>query len=185
VAESVTDFLAREYEYLRAREGVDFFLALAPYTEALNSKRRLRRALKRLEREMRDAAQRYVDDQNEFVAEAKRIRHELAERAPEIDNSNMERPDYRTHAYMSWELDSFAGFDDLVERDARLQIGYPAVPGDRDDPGISPASCRSFAADSTLPSMGRTLQAMIHGSATTSAILEREWGTSYGDTNTH
>jgi hypothetical protein len=136
MAESLTDLLAREYEYLLGREGGDFFLAIESYDEALGQKRPMRRALKRLRKDLRQATKRYVDEQNEFVAEAKRIRFELAARAPEIDNSNMERPDYRTHDYMVWELDSFAGFDDLVERDATLQIGYPAVPSDRDDPGI-------------------------------------------------
>jgi hypothetical protein len=49
----------------------------------------------------------------------------------------MERPDPRSHEYTKWDLDSFARFDDLVERDARLQIGYPTVPGDLDpDPGV-------------------------------------------------
>lgn len=85
---------------------------------------------------MEAATKRYVDGQNELVAEARRIRFDLAERAPEIDNSNMKRPDDLSHAFMEWELGSFAGFDDAVERDATLQIGFPAVPSDRVDPGV-------------------------------------------------
>jgi hypothetical protein len=136
VADSLIDFLAREYEYLRGREGRDFFLAVARYDDELRRKRRIRKALKRLERETRDAAKHYADEQNGLIEDAKRIRGDLAARAPEIDNTDMARPDEATHAYGHWRYDSFAGFDDLVERDARLQIGYPAVPGDHDDPGV-------------------------------------------------
>jgi hypothetical protein len=136
MADPLIDFLEAEYEYLARREGRDFFLALAPYANALYGRERFREILETLQGEMREALERFVHEQNECVEEARAIRRELAERAPEIDNSDMEQPDPRTHAYTSWDLDSFARFDDLVERDARLQIGYPTLPDDEGDPGI-------------------------------------------------
>ena len=136
MAEALTDFLAREYEYLREREGRDFFLALPTYIRTLDEKRRVRRSLAQLKTELTGNLKQFVDEQNDFIAEAKRIRDNLAARAPEIDNSGMEQPDPGSHAYTFWDLDSFARFDDLVERDASLQIGYPIVPGDHDAPGV-------------------------------------------------
>jgi hypothetical protein len=93
--------------------------------------------LERLKTELDGAVKRYVTEQNALVDEARRLRDDLARRAPEVDNSDMERPEPSNHAYTKWDLDSFARFDDLVERDARLQIGYPTVPRDHDpDPGV-------------------------------------------------
>lgn len=133
VAETLAEFAGREYEYLRRQEGRDFFLALARYVNALHGKRRIRRAIRRIEHETRDALRHYVNEQSEFVAEAKRIRRSLAERAPEIDNSDMQRPDPASHERIRYDLDSFARFDELA--DADMQIGYPVLPRDEDDPG--------------------------------------------------
>jgi hypothetical protein len=133
MAETVAEFAGREYEYLRRQEGRDFFLALATYVNALHGKRRIRRALRRIERETRTALEQYVTEENAFIVEAKKIRSELAERAPEIDNSGMQRPDAGSRDRIRYDLDSFARLDELA--DADLQIGYPTVPGDSDDPG--------------------------------------------------
>jgi hypothetical protein len=136
VAESLSDFLAQEHQYLREREGSEFFLALPRYVETLNNKRRIRRAISALKKDVESALRRYADDLTGYVAEVRSIRNDLALRAPEIDNSNMEQPEVRSHDYTKWDLDSFARFDQLVQRDATLQIGYPTVPSDRDDPGV-------------------------------------------------
>jgi hypothetical protein len=133
VAETAAEFAGREYEYLRRQEGREFFLALAPYANALHGKRRIKRALEGIESETRAALQRYVDEYNGFIAEAKEIRNELARRAPEIDNSDMERPDIGSHLRLRYDLDSFASFDE--QADADTQIGYSLMPGANDDPG--------------------------------------------------
>src|SRR5262249_8636841 len=86
--------------------------------------------------ELRDALDRFVHELNLLTEEATAIRIDLAERAPEIDNTGMERPDPRTHEYMEWDLDSFARFDDLVERDVDSEIGYPTLPEQRGEPGV-------------------------------------------------
>lgn len=133
MSETVAQVAAREYEYLRRQGGRDFFLALAPYVNALHGKRRIKRALRRIERETRDTLDRFVTQQTGFIAEAKRIRDDLAERAPEIDNSDMERPPPPSHERLRYDLDSFARFDELVDADE--QIGYPTVARDEDAPG--------------------------------------------------
>jgi hypothetical protein len=68
-----------------------------------------------------------------LIDEAKAIRRALAERAPEVDNSDMEEPDYGSHDRARYDLDSFASFDRLSEADHPL--GYPILPRDNDDPG--------------------------------------------------
>jgi hypothetical protein len=131
--ETLNEFIGREYDYLRRQEGRDFFLALAPYANALLGKSRVRRVIRRIEHDTRHALNRYVDEQRQFVAEATRIRHELAQRAPEIDNSDMQRPDPASHERARYDLDSFARFNELVDRD--IDIGYPTLPSEQDDPG--------------------------------------------------
>ncbi len=131
--ETLIEFAGREYDYLRRQEGRDFFLALAPYVNALLGKRRVKRVIRRIEREMRESLERYIKEQTEFVAEAARIRRELAKRAPEIDNSDMQRPDAASHERARYDLDSFARFDELT--DADTEIAYPTLPSDQDDPG--------------------------------------------------
>lgn len=138
MADSLIEFAEGECEYVKGREGRDFFLALAPYVNALQGRESIRDVLETLQAEMRNALGRFVAEQNELVEEAKTIRRDLAERAPEIDNSDMEQPDPRTHAYSRWDLDSLARFDDLIERDLNLQIGYPTLPDDQSDPGVMP-----------------------------------------------
>lgn len=138
VGESAPDFLAREYEHLRKQEGGNFFLAVGSYVNELDRRPETHEVLASLKTDMQAALQRFVDEQTGIVEEAKRIRDDLAERAPEIDNSDMERPDERTHAYTAWDLDSFARFDDLVERDRDLEIGYPLLPDGASAPGVVP-----------------------------------------------
>jgi hypothetical protein len=136
VAVSVAEFLAEENEYLRECEGRDFFLALAPSMKALEGQSEVREVLATLQAEVQVALHRFVTEQNDFIEEAKAIRRDLAKEAPEIDNSDMKQPDRRSHAYSTWDFDSFARFDDLVERDKTLQIGYPLMPDDTVAPGI-------------------------------------------------
>jgi hypothetical protein len=100
---------------------------------ALFRKRRVKRVIGHIERDMRDSLEHYVNEQTEFVAEATRIRRELAERAPEIDNSKMRRPDAASHERARYDLDSFARFDELTDSD--FEIAYPTLPSDQDDPG--------------------------------------------------
>lgn len=126
------DFVQGEYDYLRARQGRDFFLALAPYVNAIHGHSNVREILSALEDETREALERFVAEQNAMIDEAKAIRLDLAERAPEVDNSDMEGPDPASHARAKYDLDSFANFDRLAETDA--QIGYPTIPRDSDDP---------------------------------------------------
>src|SRR5262249_32898412 len=115
----------------------DFFLALVPYANALHSRRRIREIVTALEVETQETLQRFVDEQNELIDQAKAIRLELAERAPEIDNSDMERPENPlSDGFMRYELDSFANFDQVADADIRL--AYPSIPGEHDDP--SPVS---------------------------------------------
>lgn len=136
VADPLVEFTEAEYEYLVARSGADFFLALGPYSEALRSRSRLREAVEALEVETRERLDAFVSEQNAAVDEATAIRRELAERAPEIDNSDMEEPDLGSPERMRYDLDSFAGFDRLAASDHA--IGYPLLPGRNDDPGPLP-----------------------------------------------
>jgi hypothetical protein len=133
---SVTDFLAEEYEYLRESEGRDIFLALAPYVKALEGQAEVREVLTTLQAEAQQALQRFAAEQNDLIEEAKAIRRDLAKEATEIDNSDMKEPDRASHAHAAWDFDSFARFDDLVELDKTLQIGYPLMPDDTVAPGI-------------------------------------------------
>lgn len=133
--DQLIEFAQGEYDYLRGRERADFFLALAPYLNALHGKRSLRKIIGKLEREAREALERFVAEQNELIEEAKAIRGNLAERAPEIDNSGIQQPDPASHERARYDLDSFAKFDRLAAEDAALRIGYPVVPGDHDNPG--------------------------------------------------
>jgi hypothetical protein len=133
MSEALINFIDGEYDYLQKREGSDFFLALAPYIKALQDRPEIDEILKALEREMHEALQGIVDEQNEMIEEAKEIRVVLAERAPEIDNSDMEPPDHASHYRAKYELDSLANFDRIADADS--QIGYPTVPRDNDDPG--------------------------------------------------
>ena len=127
------DFVQGEYEFLRARNGQEFFLALGPYSNALHGRPQVREILSALEKETREALERFVAEQNEMIEEAKAIRLERAERAQEADNSDMEPPDHASHARAKYELDSFANFDRLAA--AGVAIGYPTIPRDNDDPG--------------------------------------------------
>jgi hypothetical protein len=140
VAESITDLLAREYEFLREnRAGRDFFLELRSYAAALQGRRRIRQILARLEREVTEALSRFVKEENAFIDEAKQIRRDLAERAPEIDNSGMTKPSDPAsdpEAWTRYELDSFAHFDELARRD--LALGYPLLPHNSQDSGPFP-----------------------------------------------
>jgi hypothetical protein len=131
VPQTAAEFAAREYEYLRRQEGRDFFLALAEYANALHRKQRIKHVLRSIERETRTALDQFVGEQNALIEEAKKIRNELAERAPEIDNSDMQRPDIGSHERIRY--DSFASFDRQADADAH--IGYPVMPSDHDDPG--------------------------------------------------
>lgn len=133
MSEALINFIDGEYDYLQKPEGSDFFLALAPYIKALQDRPEIDEILKALEREMREALQGIVDEQNEMIEEAKEIRVVLAGRAPEIDDSDMEPPDHASHYRAKYELDSFANFDRIADADS--QVGYPTVPRDNDDPG--------------------------------------------------
>jgi len=127
------DFVQGEYDYLRARQGRDFFLALAPYANALHGRPAVREILTALEDETRQALERFAGEQDEMIEEAKVIRLELAERAPEVDNSDMERPHPASHDRAKYDLESFANFDRLA--DADVHVGCATIPSDSDDPG--------------------------------------------------
>jgi hypothetical protein len=128
-----SDRLEQQYAYLARQDGRAFVLAIAPYLDFLATEQRPRRILKALEAETQAALQIFVNEQIGYIEEAVAIRRELAERAPEIDNSALEEPDQGSPARSRYDLDSFAGFDRLVDED--IQIGYPTVPKDDGDPG--------------------------------------------------
>lgn len=133
MAQPVIEFAKGEHDYLESRNGRDFFLALTPYVNALNGDPQIREVLSVLEAETQTSLQGFVDEENEMIAEAKSIRVELAERAPEIDNSDMEQPDPASHARARYDLDSFAKFDQLADADNTL--AYPVIPQNGGDPG--------------------------------------------------
>jgi hypothetical protein len=133
VSDPLIEFAEGEYDYVIGRGGRDFFLSLASYANALHSKSKIREVLSALEAETRTALERFVTEQNGLIEDAKAIRTELAERAPEIDNSAMAEPDHRSHEWTRYELDSFANFDTLANADR--EIGYPILPRDDIDPG--------------------------------------------------
>jgi hypothetical protein len=131
--ESLNQLLEREYAYVARQDGRDFYLQIAPYLNVLAGNRRLRKLITKLEREAKERLDRFVAEQNVLIEEAKQVRFELAQRAPEIDKSDMERPDPASHARARYDLNSFARFDELTG--AEIRIGYPTVPKDTDDPG--------------------------------------------------
>src|SRR5712691_10047446 len=122
----VSDFAKQEFEYLRERSSRDFFLALDPYLHAIGGQRRIRRVLEAMQRETEQKLQGFVAEQNDFIEQAKEIRDELAARAPQVDNSDMEEPDYASRLWARYELDSFARFDGLADGEHR--IAYPTQP---------------------------------------------------------
>jgi len=131
--DSLIELVQGEFDYLVGRDGREFFLALTRYANALHGKRRTRKLLSALEVETCQALERFVAEQGELIEEAKAIRIDLARLAPEIDNSDIAEPDHRSHAWTSYDLDSFASFDKVASAD--LQIGYPVLPRDDEDPG--------------------------------------------------
>jgi hypothetical protein len=134
VSAPLTDFLAQEYEYVRERVGGDFFLALAGYVNALDGKAEIGKILTALKAETQEALNRFIDEQNALIEDAKAIRTELAARVPEIDNSDLTPPDdVASEEWMSYDLDSFARFDELANND--LAVAYPSLPDDTPDPG--------------------------------------------------
>lgn len=134
MAEHLIDFLSREHQYVRSRRGRDFFLALSGHVGALRRKRRIRRVLEALEKESHAALRQFVNEQTKLEYECQNVRAELAERAPEIDNSTMERPDPTSRLMTRYSLDSFARFDELARAD--VGIGWPSLPDDAADPTI-------------------------------------------------
>ena len=71
-----------------------------------------------------------------MIEEAKVIRLALAERAPEIDNSDLQEPDGGSHDRWRYVLHSFANFDRLA--DANHATRYPVIP--RGDDDLAPIS---------------------------------------------
>lgn len=126
------EFAAREYDYVRERSGSAFFLALAPYANALHARPRIRAALAEIESETQAALERFVGDQNAMIDEAKAIRVDLAARAPEVDNSDMDEPDHASPDRWRYEF-SFARFDRLA--DAHTAVAFPPLPRGDKDPG--------------------------------------------------
>ena len=133
MSEPLIEFVRGEYDYLRGRNGRDFFLSIDAYVTALRKKRRVRQILEQLQEETKNALKSYVEEQNAFIDEAKALRCELAERAPEVDNSDWPKPDEASHEWTHYAYDSFAGFDELAEAD--MAIAYPTLPQDDIDPG--------------------------------------------------
>jgi hypothetical protein len=134
VFDRLIEFAQGEYDYLRGRDGRGFFLALAPYVNALQGRPRIGVVIAELEEETREATERTLAEQNALVDEARAIRVDLARRAPEIDNSDMTPPDeVRSDAWMTYDLDSFARFDELAN--AELRIAYPSMPDNSGNPG--------------------------------------------------
>src|SRR5207253_7154559 len=87
-----------------------------------------------LEDETRASLSEFVEEQAQMIDDARAIRVELAAAAPEIDNSNMEKPaDPASHEWLRYDLDSFAKFDQLI--DADVALAYPPLPDDAADPG--------------------------------------------------
>jgi hypothetical protein len=132
MSDALIEFAEREYNNLREQAGRSFFLALAAYTDALRGRAKIAAIVDALEVESTAAANRFVDEENEFIDEAKSIRLALAERAAEIDNSDMVQPDAASHDYWRWDY-SLAKFDRLA--DANVRIAFPTLPRDDDDPG--------------------------------------------------
>lgn len=130
---TVSDLLERERADLARREGRDFYLQLAPHLDFLAKHRRLRKLIARLEQETQQRLAGFVAAQNRFIEEAAHLRGQVARRAPEVDNSGLERPGPESQHRFRYDLDSFAHFDELVRVDSG--IGYPALPRDGIDPG--------------------------------------------------
>lgn len=126
MSDTAREVVLREYEYLQPLERTDFFLAIASYINAIRARRHIRRVLKKLERDRTGHLKRFADELDGFIREAKAIRTELAQRAPEIDNSDMEEPDHASYSRARWQLNSFANFDRLADQD--FLIGYPTLP---------------------------------------------------------
>jgi hypothetical protein len=134
VSDRLIRFAEDEYDYLQAREGRDFFLALAPYANALYKRGPIAEVITALEVETREALDRFAAEQNQLIEEAKAIRQELAERAPEVDNSGLEKPDDpAARDWVMYENDSFAKFDSVAAAD--IGIAYPVIHKDDIDPG--------------------------------------------------
>lgn len=132
MADDLVALVQGEYDYLLAREGSEFFLALNPYVEALQGRARVRETIDALEAETRARLEAFVAEQNELIEEASAIRAALAERAPEIDNADLDEPDHASPIRWRYDLDSFANFDRLA--DADHPTGYPVIPRDNEDP---------------------------------------------------
>ena len=126
MSDTAREVVLREYEYLQPLERTDCFLAIASYINAIRARRHIRRVLKKLERDRTGHLKRFADELDGFIREAKAIRTELAQRAPEIDNSDMEEPDHASYSRARWQLNSFANFDRLADQD--FLIGYPTLP---------------------------------------------------------
>ena len=182
MVESATDFLAREYESIREREGRDFFLALGPFVEELDRRPETHEVLTSFKSELEIALQRFADEQSRFVEEAKQIRDELAARAPEIDNSDMERPDRRSDAYRTGISTASRGSISLssATRSLKSDIHFFRT-ARRTGLGLSRGCSRSSADGFAPPSMAKTPQSVTVKSGVTSTTSGAGSGTSASD----
>jgi len=121
------DLAQNEYDYLQSRKGAGFFLALSQYSTALHDNRRIRKIFGELQKDVDEASQRTKNEQIALIEEAKAIRVDLAHRAPEVDNSDMERPaNPLSQTWTEYDRDSFARFDELAA--APVEIRYSPLP---------------------------------------------------------
>jgi hypothetical protein len=91
--------------------------------------------LKDLQRDLEEASAHVASMQRDLIQEAVVIRQDLAEAAPEVDNSDMVRPnDQMDRDYTRYDLASFARFDELVN--VPVDVRYAPLPNgaSEDDP---------------------------------------------------
>jgi hypothetical protein len=118
---SAVEQLDRARDDVLAASGTDFLRRLGDYRRLLEGDEELRAAIAQLRQEVKDAEERLTREDADFVAELLPIRQELAEREPEADDSDTEKPErydpanrQQANKWHEW-IWTLANFDAVAE----------------------------------------------------------------------
>ena len=121
--EPVVELLDRQFAFLGRQTGADFIWQLPQLLEVLDGEPRLANHLADIRDETMAFLKRKLDDDGAFVEQAAGLRDQLALRAAEVDDSDMERP-APGHGDLQYRF-SFAHFDLVASGEDSPVRGIP------------------------------------------------------------
>lgn len=125
------DLLERQYDYLSRQVGLDYIRQARQFCSFLQRNVQYSGLIQDMLREAQTAIDELEEADNSLMPELVAIRNELQQRAPECDDSNMQRPAPAVLNHMKYEL-SFAFFDAFLKGADRIS-GRPMRPTPYDD----------------------------------------------------